>query len=313
MTTQSVDLQKRAMLITLSIRLEGLLGERRDKAASELVESTYSVASKRAKASKYLIDRKHPKVKAVIAAAQQVRAVVYRYTFPCGDSGLRLLPIKAFPDFKNRVHAAMEDLKATQEAYLLAYPSLVAASESELGGLFDRSQYPSVERVKHMFKCGVQFLPMPDSGHFVADIANDAANEIRESIARDNERRIQEAVNDLIDRVEKSISFYVDKLSTYENEGDNVRGIFRDSLVANIQDMATLVRQLNVTDNPGILALATQIDRIGTVAASELRESKDKREAMVAQGQTLLAKLDSYRQMDVVVDEHIDSVADYYN
>ncbi len=310
-----MELAKRALLVSVTIRLEGLLGERRDKQASELVTSTYSAQSKRAKASKFLIDRRHPKVKAVIAAAQQVRAVAYRYTFPWGDSGLRLLPVKAHPLFATKMDEALRDLKATQAEYLLYYPSLVKASESELGRLFDLSQYPEPERVANLFKSGVEYWPMPEGGHFVADIAAESAKEARDTLTKANLERTNEAVNDLIGRVERTVQMYVDKLAAYKPKaGDTdgrIEGIFRDSLVENVADMSRLIKALNFTDDAGLNGLATQVDRLARHTASSLRDDKDIRTSMISEGQALINKLDSFRKVDTEVDNLIASIADY--
>jgi hypothetical protein len=308
-----VDLSKRAMLVSVTIKLEGLLGERRDRGASELVENHYSVSSRRAKASKYLIDRKHPKVKAVIATAQQVRAVVYRYTFPWGDSNLRLLPVAAHNEFQGKLKASLADLRAAQEEYLYAYPGLVRASESELGGLFDKCEYPPTDKVRTMFKTSTGYWPMPEGGHFVADIAAQCVTEARQTIEHDNAVRTSQAINDLIARVEQTVSVFVDKLANYRVDAstDKVYGIFRDSLISNVKDIGHLMKTLNFTDDPGIEQLASHVERLGRYSAETLRETAAYRNMMVSDGQQLLAKLDAFKHTDVEVDGMIDAVSDY--
>ena len=309
------DLSRRAMLVSVTIKLEGLLGERRDRGASELVENHYLVASRRAKDSKYLIDRKHPKVKAVIAAAQQVRAVMYRYTFPWGDSNLRLLPVKAHDEFKHALDKALDDLKDCQEQYLQVYPMLVKMSESDLGGLFDKNEYPHVDRVRTMFKASTGYWPMPEGGHFVADIAALAAKEARETIEHDNAVRTSQAINELIARVEQTVTIFVDKLAAYrKDEATNKSyGIFRDSLVSNVKDMARLIRTLNFTDAPELNDLAKHVERLGAYSAEALRDNEYVRAIMVTDGQSLLARLDGLRKTDVEIDGMIDAVSDYTN
>src|SRR6266705_7075627 len=137
-----MQLAKSAMLVSVSIVNGGLLGERRDNVASLLVENTYSVAHRRTKASKYLIDRRHKAVKQVVAASQRVREIAYRYTMPWGDDKSRLLPVKLAEDFRAKVETAIEELKEARENYIQHYPALISASERDLGELFDRSQYP---------------------------------------------------------------------------------------------------------------------------------------------------------------------------
>src|ERR1700732_2123689 len=96
------NLAKNAMLVSVSIINGGLLGERRDATASNLVQNTYGTADHRTKASKYLIDRKHKSVKQVVAASQRVREVSYRYSMPWGDDKSRLLPVKTADEFRSK-------------------------------------------------------------------------------------------------------------------------------------------------------------------------------------------------------------------
>ena len=311
-----VDLARHAMLVSITIKLEGLLGERRDRGASELVETTYSVAHKRAKASKYLIDRRNAKVKAVIAAAQQVRAVAYRYTFPWGDSNLRLLPVTVHTQFKNDLEVSLSGLNHAIDEYVKIYPQLVKDSETELNGLFDSGEYPHVSKVRSMFKISSGYWPVPDSGHFVADIANEAADEARQSIIHDNSQRTADAINHLIARVEQTVKHFVDKLGAYRTEIDKfgkekIFGIFRDSLVENVRDMSVLVRKLNFTNDASIEQLGKHLDRLTVSSADFLRENAETRQNMVLEGQALLAKLDAFRKTDIEVDAMIDSVSDY--
>lgn len=316
-----MDLAKRAMLVSVNIKLEGLLGERRDRGASEFVSHTYSAAVKRTKTSKYLIDRQHPKVKSVIAAAQRVRDVVYRYTFPWGDSKLRLLPVKAHDEFTAKVDNALADLRGVWKDYIQVYPILVQDSEQRetgLGRLFDASQYPPQEKVRAMFYAGVEYWPMPAGGNFVADIATETANQVKASIEAANINRMRLAVNEMIDRVEHTVKLYVDKLSAYRPMSDDdgvgeVRGIFRDSLIDNVAEMGRLVRALNFTEDPGIDGLANQVSRLARFTADTLRESQANRSSMITEGQALLNKLDSYRQVDSEIDDMIRGVSDYYN
>src|SRR6266702_918083 len=182
MEGNKMQLAKSAMLVSVSIVNGGLLGERRDSQASELVETSFNVAPKRTKVSKYLIDRKHKSVKQVVAASQRVREIVYRYTMPWGDDKSRLLPVKLADDFRAKISVAILDLDEARENYIQHYPALVAASERDLGELFDRSQYPPIDHIRDLFTTKISYWPIPDSNHFLAEISEEAAKEAKDSI-----------------------------------------------------------------------------------------------------------------------------------
>src|SRR6266404_7879147 len=175
MEGNKMQLAKSAMLVSVSIVNGGLLGERRDNVASLLVENTYSVAHRRTKASKYLIDRRHKAVKQVVAASQRVREVVYRFTLPWGDDKSRLLPVKLAEIFRDKINVAVLEFQEARENYIQHYPALVAASERDLGELFDRLQYPPTDRIRDLFTTKISYWPIPESNNFIAEISEEAA------------------------------------------------------------------------------------------------------------------------------------------
>lgn len=272
----SSNLSKQAMLVSVTIINGGLLGERRDNTASALVENTYGVAHRRAKASKYLIDRKHKAVRQVVAASQRVREIVYRYTMPWGDEKLRLLPVKTADEFRSKVTVAMDELEAARAEYIQEYPALVAASERDLGELFDRSQYPGVDRIQELFTAKVGYWPIPESNHFIAEISNEAAKEAKENIEREIEERLLEATYDMVRRAKEVVEAYIEKLeNTRVGDDGKPQGVIRDSLTDNLKDTANLIERMNLTENPQINKVALDLKRLADLnSASYLRSTR---------------------------------------
>lgn len=310
-----MDLAKSAMLVSVNITNGGLLGERKDRQASQLVETTYSIAQKRAKASKYLIDRNHKSVRAVVAASQRVREVMYKYTMPWGDEKVRLLPVDLYETFKEKVSQAEADLRAAWDDYLIAYPSLIAASEVDLGGLFDRNQYPSVAETRDLFSYRLNFWPIPESGHFVANIAQKAADEAKKAIEGEIEERLLDTTMHLVDRVRETVTKFVDKMSTLvvvepTGEVTALEGIFRDSLINNCRDVANLVDSMNLAQNPKISEIVRDLRRMASYTADELREDRIFRVESLRRGQSILKKLDNIKKVDRDTRELIDEVSE---
>lgn len=287
-----MQLAKSAMLVSMSIVNGGLLGERRDDTASLLVENTYSVAHRRTKASKYLIDRKHKAVKQVVAASQRVREVVYRFSMPWGDDRSRLLPVKTAEEFRLKVGAAILELEEAREEYIQNYPALVSASERDLGELFDKSQYPSTDRIREMFTVKVAYWPIPESNHLIAQISSEAAQEAKDSIEREIEQRLLEATYDMVRRAKEVVVAFVDKLEKFRMGEDGKPEVsFRDSLVDNIRDTAQLIERMNLTDNPQIKKVVLDLKRLAAYDPSCLRMLTFRREDAISTGQEILINL----------------------
>ena len=306
------DLAKNAMLISANVINGGLLGERRDATATELVENTFFVTQRRTKTSKWLIDRKHKSVRRCVASAQRIREIIWHHTMPWGHDKMRLVPVKIHAELAGKLETAIADLKDAWDEFIIAYPSLVAASERELGGLFDRSQYPSADRARTLFKVSINYWPLPDPGQFLAEIAKDAADEAKAAIGLEIETRLLEGSQDMLRRARETIETMVSKLEKYVPvfEG-KVEGVFRDSLIDNVRDMAGLIEKLNLTDNREINEIATKMLRLSAHSAQALRDRTSLRVNAVQSGKELLAKLDNLDLRDKEVNDILAGVSDY--
>ncbi len=308
-----MQLAKSAMLVSVSIVNGGLLGERRDNVASLLVENTYSVAHRRTKASKYLIDRRHKAVKQVVAASQRVREITYRYTMPWGDDKSRLLPVKLADTFREKISVAILDLDEARENYIQHYPALVAASERDLGELFDRSQYPPIDHIRDLFTTKISYWPIPDSNHFLAEISEEAAKEAKDSIESEIEQRLIDATYDMVKRAKEVVSIYIDKLEKFRINDENGKSEnnFRDSLVDNLRDTAQLIEQMNMTDNPQINKVIKDLRRLYGFAAWGLRKRHTIREKALSAGKEVLLNLTMLNLKDQEVSDMVADASDY--
>lgn len=304
-----MDLAKSAMLVSVTIVNGGLLGERRDKIATAQMERRFSLHERRGKASKFLIDRKHPKVKAVVAASQRVREVLYKYTMPWGDDKSRLLPVQVHEIFREKMADAEAELRETWEEFLQVYPALIAASERELGALFDASQYPSVTRSRELFSCKVTYWPIPSTKNFVAEIADDAVQQATRAMAVEIETRVKQAASTLVARAKETVSTFVDRLSSYKSKADGK--IIRDSLTTNCREVGELISYMNITKNQDIDDMAVEMIRLSYYTASNYRNSDARRRDGIKQGKAILAKLVDLHSLDLEVSEMVAEAAEY--
>jgi hypothetical protein len=304
-----MDLAKSAMLVSVSITNGGLLGERRDKTATALVQKTYSIADRRSKASKYLIDRNHPKVKAVVAASQRVRECLYRYSMPWGDDKSRLLAVNVHEVFAKKIADAEHELREAWKEYLQVYPALIAASERELGKLFDRSQYPTVLQAEDMFSYKLTYWPIPSTGHFVAEIAQEAVNKATAEMSLEIETRLKNAAKDIVERGRETVRIFVERLESYKSKADGK--IIRDSLVNNLRHMSQLIAEMNITDNEEIYHFSNQMLRLSHFAAEDLRNIPTCRKDAITIAKRILDQVIELDTVDLQVSEMVSEAAEY--
>jgi hypothetical protein len=308
-------LQKQCVLQVRRCSLGGLLGQRKNPEATRKMALDFGANVGQLAGVTYLINPKNRQRKDVIAAGQAYREAGYKYSFQWGDTkGLRLVPCKALDSVRAETQLQTARLETAIDAYVQAYPELVREAEyrdTGLGLLFDASEYPSQRRIRKMFQYGTEYMPVPDAKHFIADMAEHMVNDAKAELTRNNAIRANEAVNDILGRVEAGVSEYLDKLSRYKITDDKVEATFRDSIVGNVTALADLVKKLNFSDDPGLNNLAEQINRLARFSAFRLRDDKSARDQMITEGKSLIARLDGMRKIDSEVDALIDSVADY--
>lgn len=304
-----MDLAKSAMLVSVTIINGGLLGERRDKTATSQMERRFKLHERRGKASKFLIDRKHDKVKAVVAASQRVREVLYKYTMPWGDDKTRLLPVNVHDTFKEKITGAIAELHEAWEEYLQVYPALIAASERELGDLFDRAEYPPISRARDLFSCKVTYWPMPSTGHFLANIAQDAAKQATADMSLEIETRLKNAAGSLVARGRETVEIFVERLSSFKSKADGK--LIRDSLVNNLKELGTLIDDMNVTNNVDISNMANDMRRLGKLTAEELRDVPQTRKNAISYAKQILKKAVDLERIDLQVSEMVAEAAEY--
>jgi len=320
-----MQLAKSAMLVSVTIINGGLLGERRDSKASELVENSFNVSHRRTKASKYLIDRKHKSVKRVIAASQRVREVVYRFTLPWGDDKLRLLPVKTAEQFRYAISNATTELEDARTEYIRNYPALVAQSEQDLAELFDATQYPGKDEIGALFKTKINYWPMPESGHFMADISESAAKEAKQAIEAEIEERLIEATYDMVRRAKDVVTSFLDKLESTDTEpttnnwgdvtGHKIQGVLRDSLIDNITDTANLIEKMNLTESSQIKKVVKDLRRLSGYSADvwrrvPMRYQIDRPKAITA-AQEILTNLQMLDMRDQEIESMVSDASDY--
>lgn len=304
-----MNLAKSAMLVSVTIINGGLLGERRDKTATGYVERKFKLHERRAKASKFLIDRKHPKVKAVVAASQRVREVLYKYTMPWGDDKTRLLPVSVHEEFQKKMQDAQAELHQAWDDYLQVYPSLVADSERELGNLFDRSDYPSVKKARDMFSFKITYWPLPSKGHFIANIADEAAAKATADMSMEIETRLAKSAESLVQRGKEVVAVFLERLNNFKSKKDGK--IIRDSLVNNCAEIGRLIDDMNLTDNEDIKLLARSIMRLGRYTAERIRDDRILRDNLKQKAKEILATSVSADRLDKEVSEMVAEAAEY--
>ena len=180
------------------------------------------------------------------------------------DEGCRLITHAA----RDKYQAEMEKSRATffehVDAFMDQYPRWIEQSKIMHGKTWNPGDYPEAAVMRQQFTLTTEYLPIPTSSHFDAELKSlyGAALEAH------NAGRIQEAVAETWGKILEPVQHMADTLASKDK-------IFRDTLVTNIQDVVKLIPALNLTNDAQMRAAAKSIEeKLASLSADDLRNNK---------------------------------------
>lgn len=231
----------------------------------------------------------------IVKYAANTRSWHLSQTLPWSDNGLRLLPTSNFMNYTKQRTLLEENYMALVAKFLVAYPNLVSAAAFQLGDLFDRDEYPSVEKIANKFKFHVNFLPVPMAGDFRIDINEEAKSDIISSCNVAYEERLNNAMRDAWSRLHDCLTRMSERLTidkVASDDGFEHKGrVFRNTLVENAVELTELLKHFNLTkDNNLEQARLDLYNAIKHHDADSLRNSHEAREIVKSKVDEILGK-----------------------
>lgn len=267
-TNPIAGVARSAMLVDLNIKVYS--GRKKDKYTQERVVIDSHAGSSRASSVYKNLFADCAELDAISKFQAKARAEHYRLTIPWSDNGSRLLPTKAMLEYKKTMNVYQNDFYKLVNAYLDKYDTLVAKAAFQLGTLFDRDEYPQRDIVEHKFAFFSSFMPLPTSGDFRLDVESEVQRELIEQYERSATARVNEATQDLWDRLHGSLTRLSDRLVVEE---DGKKRKFHDTMVTGALELCELLTTLNVANDPTLEKARRQLeDTLHGVEPSELRK-----------------------------------------
>ena len=262
-----MDLAHDAMLV--SLRISSWSGRLYDRQASRHVADTHSASLDAGRYNKRLLPKEAlAKISAVLSAA---RTTHYALTLPWDDQNNRLLPVDAYDRYKKAIASHDDSLIAARSTFLSHYDRYIEDARIDLGTLFSHSDYPSPADLRDRFSISARFKAVESADNFIARLAEGETAAIRTSIEADVQQRLHDAVADLYQRLGNAVTRVADRLKT-DDTGKPL--VFRDTLIGNIRDLLDVMPALNITGDPTLTDLCTQVEnRIAAYDPAQLRPS----------------------------------------
>jgi hypothetical protein len=286
-TDNSISIASSAMLVELSIST--WTARKLDKKVSTQVDLDNGAKTKVVNANKNLMAGTGV-LDTIVKYAANARAWHLSQTLPWTDNGSRLLPMSNFVNYKKQLGELEANYEALVDKFIIAYPNLVSAAAFQLGTLFDRNEYPDESSLKKKFKFTYSFFPVPTAGDFRIDINEEAKAEIMANCNSAYQDRLNNAMREAWSRLHDCLSRMSERLT---DNADGSRKIFRDSLVENGVELVTMLKHLNITQDPKLEQARRELQvAIGAHDLDSLRDNSNAREAVKMRVDSILSKFD---------------------
>jgi hypothetical protein len=254
-----------------------------DKAASADVAEDKGAKHGAVRLTKDLIPR--ARIVKINAVYEDVRRFVDSLTVPWDDSGRRLIPaqlvMKLEHGLRGRERAFWDAVAELQSAYA----DLRDSAYEELGELFDEADYPPASAIPSRFAFSWEFTPVPAEGDIRVDLPESFREELEARVTHGTQSRLQAAERAVFEKIHGTVSrlhrvVLADKPRVYA------------SLVTDLQNLADVLPDLNLTDNPRLTKMSDDLnDMLRGVTLERLRDDEMLREDLTEPTQTIVDQL----------------------
>lgn len=266
-----LNLAERAVLAHLSI--SQWTARRYDRVASDGVNTAHGITDDAARVNKRLLAK--DALTAIASIVQSARADHDKLTLPWGLRGVAILPTPAYLEYRRIMLAHSNKFDHEANAFAANYVALRDAARSTLGGLFNLDDYPEPDCVRRRFRFELQIMPVPSADDFRVNLDNEMLDAIRQDVAASTQAAANEAIRTIFERAKTVLEAMSAGLDRYVPGTAEAKasGVFRDTLVGNVREMAETLPLLNVFGDAAIESLAAQMRKLAKPDASDLRDS----------------------------------------
>lgn len=282
-----MSISSSAVLVKLSISTWG--ASMVDKTQTDRVLAQTNASGNAGRFNKNLMAGTQ-KVKDLSDFAAMCRTENNRLTLPWEDRGNRLLPTSMFLDYKSKFNTLYAQFQQMRGEIAYNYDALRQTARNYLGAMYNEADYPSVDEVMSKYDWNMTFSPVPDAGHFLIDIPSSELEEVKQSLHRENDVRLQEATRSAWDRLHKMLEGMADKL---KEAPDGKTKRWHDTFVTNASELCSLLAHLNVSKDPKLEQARQMLQQsINGVNVDMLKVSPTAREQLKSNVDSILDKFE---------------------
>lgn len=273
--------------ILVDVTIKAWTARKLDKAVTDEVNTSKSASAQASRVSKNLLAGTK-QIDDIMSHAKATRHWIACNSLPWSDFGPRLIPTAKFFEFKQELDRRQQEFYDLVDSFVQVYPTLISAQAFQLGGMFNRDEYPTAEDVAAKFGFYATYSPLPESGDFRLDIQAEAMDELREQYEQRYAERIDSSMGDLKQRLLDAISHLSDRM---EDEDDGKRKRFHSDILDRFAERVAQVRALNITKDEVLDAVASRAEQLAMrLDIDTVKDSATVRRQVKAEMDSLLDK-----------------------
>ncbi len=287
---QEPSLSSRAMLCSLSISMWS--ARKHDPDASQEIAQHHGAQADAGRYHKVLLPKEAlAEVQKIVSDARQEH---YFMTLPWDDNGYRVLPSAAYMDHTEKMRELSNRFTPAVDALAQQFGELVEQAKMRLGSLFRPEDYPAADELRRKFSFETKVMPLPDAGDFRVTLGNEEKERIKRQITAAVEASVQVASRELWQRLYDAVSHLAERLEAYKVTEEGVEHPFRDSVVTNLMKLVDVLPKLNVTGDPELERLASEVRASLLVDPQELRKSESIRNETARAASAIADRMSAY-------------------
>lgn len=284
----TISIASSAVLVRLSIGV--WQARKKDKQVSSEVDADKNTRVKAGNYHKHLLPDT-AELEAIQSHANAARAWVATFTTPWDDAGYRLLPTALLLQNAAEFDDRSAEFYRKVDGLLTVYDQKIQAAQFNLGDLFRREDYPSVEEVRAKFYFVREIVPVPQTGHFCVDIGHEAERALLADFQRESDNKIAAAMRANWDRMHNILSVLSRQLGSYDNKDGKKAGGVYATVLDNALELCKMLEHLNITNDPELEQMRKDLQMtLQGVEVKELRKEAQVRDGVKAEIDALLSK-----------------------
>ena len=227
----------------------------------------------------------------------RLKAYVDRIAAPWGRDGRRFLANGLVNEFEKELAVHMHGIEESERAFLAEVPHLKNRFNDEVGDLATDIQFPSVEELRDKFSVEIDYGECADvSDVRLGGLSSSQRERYAKQVQESEQKKVRGVVRHVTGMVEKHLTRVVTAMSDYKvDENGKKEGVFRDSMISNVRDIAGLLEHWNITGDPEVDAVRRKLLReICPLDPSSLRDSAELRSRVKKDAEDILSRVGQF-------------------